>query len=354
MKIFLCALVFLTSCVYANPDKIVTEVITHFMQEKGIPGLSVAYFDGQQEHYYNFGLADVPQHVPVTSDTIFEIASITKVFTSTQLALEVVRGKMNLKDPVVKYLPALSNANSQIAKITLSDLATHTSSLPRVPPSRKNGWNHQKIIQYLRKWSPSYPIGTKYVYSNLGFGVLGYAEANLEGIDFYDVIRRDILIPLNMTSTFIHVPPALMNRYALGYNKDGGPAPHYALNAWPAGGALRSTASDMMKFMKANLGLVGPAELQQAMQLAQQGIFKVNDNMTLGLGWQRFQGKSGVLFVDKNGGVDGFSSYIGIIPDRKMGVVLLANKAKTNITEAGRELLNRIVHAQTQAQSQAK
>lgn len=291
------------------------------------------------------------ENIPVTSDTIFEIASITKVFTSTQLALEVLRGKMNLKDSVVKYLPALQNNRLAIDQITLQDLATHTSSLPRVPPPRKHGYNHQKIIQFLRNWNPAYPVGTKYVYSNLAFGVLGIAEGNVEKMDYMDLIRRDILIPLDMHSTMIHVPPALMKRYAHGYNKNGGPAPHYALNAWPAGGALRSTASDMMKFMLANLNLRGPDQLRQAMQLAQKGIFEVSEQLTMGLGWQRFKGR-GVLFVDKNGGVEGFSSYIGMVPDKKMGIVLLANKAKTQLTEVGREILAKIIHEQ-QAQDKA-
>lgn len=350
MKKILCAFLLLTSCLYANPDteQIVKEVIIRFMQEKNVHGVAVAYFDGEKEYYYNFGLANVAEQLPVTPDTIFEIASITKVFTSTQLALEVLRGKMNLRDPLVKFLPALRDAHGAVDQITLVDLATHTSSLPRVPPPRKKGYNHQKVINFLRSWSPSYPIGTKYVYSNLAFGLLGYAIANVEGIDYYDVIRRDILFPLNMSSTFIHVPGDMMKRYAQGFNKAGRPAPHYALNAWPAGGALRSTSSDMMKFLKLNLGMTGSDDLKKAAQLAQQGVFKVNEHLTMGLGWQRFQNQSGILFVDKNGGVDGFSSYIGFLPDRKIGVVLLANKAKTQITETGRELLSRIVRAQKQ------
>jgi beta-lactamase class C len=353
MKKIICAFLLLSSSLFAdvNPDPIVAEVIKNFMQEKGINGVAVAYFDGQQEHYYNFGFANVAANVPVTSDTIFELASITKVFTSTQLAIEIQRGKMNLKDPLVKFLPALKNERSHVDQITLLDLATHTSSLPRVPPPRKQGYNHKKIINFLRNWAPSYPVGTKYVYSNLGFGLLGYAFANVEGMDYYDVIRRDILFPLNMSSTFITVPQDMMKRYAQGYNKNGGMTQHYPMNAWPAGGALRSTANDMMKFLKANLGVSGPADLLKAMQFAQQEQFKVNDNLTMGLGWQRFHAR-GLLFVDKNGGVDGFSSYIGMLPDRKMGVVLLANKAKTQITEAGRELLARIVHAQQQQQKQ--
>jgi len=351
MKKFVCAMLIISSNLFATSENVINEVIHSVMKEKSIPGIAVAYFDGQHEVFYNFGLADVGENIPVASDTIFAIASITKVFTSTQLAIEVLRGRMNLKDSVVKYLPALKNNRLALEQITLQDLATHTSSLPRIPPPRKQGYNHQKVIQFLRNWNPSYPIGTKYLYSNLAFGVLGIAEGNAEKMDYMDLIRRDILTPLYMHSTMISVPTEFMKRYARGYDKDGGPAPHFALNAWPAGGALRSTPSDMMKFMLANLNLRGPEELRKAMQLAQQGIFEVNEHLTMGLGWQRFKGR-GLLFVDKNGGVEGFSSYIGMVPDKRMGIVLLANKAKTQLTEVGREILAKIIHEQQQMQKQ--
>lgn len=341
---FLLSLLFAVSAFAAKPSEtIINEAIQRWMQEQQIPGVAVAYFDGQDGHLYNFGVQDRSSSAPVTENTIFEIASVTKVFTSTELALQIDKGKMALNDQLIKYLPALKNANGSIAQVTLVSLATHTSSLPRVPPPQKSGYNHAKIIQFLRKWNAEFPVGSKYLYSNMGFGVLGYALANLAGTDYFDLIKADILTPLGMDSTMIKVPAAFNGRYATGYNQGNKPAARWGLNAWPAGGALRSTSSDMLKFLKANLNVqgAGPQDLLKAMQFAQQGQFKANDKLTLGLGWQRFQGEK-FLFIDKNGGVPGFSSYIGMIPEKKIGIVILANRGKTQSTTIGREILSKL------------
>ncbi len=324
-----------------DPNKIVEKVIKNFMKNKEAPGVAVALIIDQTPHIYFFGTANKATGEPVTPDTIFEIASITKVFTSTLLAEEVLAGRMNLNDSVTKYLHFAHPPHGQIGKVTLETLATHTSSLPRVPPPRRpvRPHTHESVLEFLANWIPDYPIHTKYVYSNLGYGVLGFAVADAAGRPYHTLLDDNILRPLGMHSTFIRVPKALMHNYAQGYNQHGKPAEQYALNAWPAGGALRSTISDMFKFLKANLGMEGPPRLLKAMQFAQEGRFKVSEHLTLGLGWQRFSTKKELL-IDKNGGVEGFSSYIGMNPDKKMGIVILVNKGKTGVTNAGRKILN--------------
>lgn len=323
--------------------EIVENIIQDFMKQKEIPGVAVALYDGKKGSLLSFGYADDLSQQSITPETIFEIASITKVFTSTALAIEVLRNKMRLSDPLVKYLPAIKNRTRGIGKVTLAQLATHTSSLPRVPPPlaphRGQKYNVPLLMQFLEQWEPSHPIGSRSVYSNLGFGLLGYAISNVEKKSYADTIRLLITIPLNMKSTFIMVPHHFQDLYAHGYNRNGGLAQRYPLNAWPGGGALRSTSDDMLKFLLANMGIEGPPEMLQAMQIAQKGIFKVNNHLTLGLGWQRFT-KDGLLYIDKNGGVEGFSSYIGWIPNQKIGIVLLANKGKTQITQLGRHILS--------------
>jgi beta-lactamase class C len=319
-------------------EQIVRKGIDEFMKEFHIPGVAVAlYYDGKS-YLFNFGLAKTNPNRPVTSNTIFEVASITKVFTTTALAVKVLQGRMRLQDPVANYLPTLHIQRAAINKVTLVELATHTSSLPRIPPTRFSGTKRQ-VMFFLRRWTPDYPIGTHYLYSNLGFGVLGFALANAGQSSYIDVIRETILRPLGMNSTDIIVPDSLRGNYAQGHNKKGEVVPHFALNAWPGGGALRSTSGDMLKFLEANLGLAGPQYLQNAMQVAQQPYYKVNDHLTMGLGWQRYSSANKPLIIDKNGGVPGFSSYIGMIPEKKIGIVILANKAKTHATANGRKIL---------------
>lgn len=193
-------------------------------------------------------------------------------------------------------------------------------------------------MRYLEKWKPSHPIGTNYLYSNLGYGLIGYALAAVNGKSYSEVIQENILRPLNMSSTEIIVPSNLQPYYAQGYSTTGTAAQKYPLNAWAAGGALRSTSHDMLNFLMANLGVKGPQNIMQAMLWTQQGFVKVNDKLTMGLGWQRVN-HEGFLLIDKNGGVEGFSSYIGMVPDKKIGIVLLADRGKTDITQLGRKIL---------------
>ncbi len=188
-------------------------------------------------------------------------------------------------------------------------------------------------------WSPNYPISTKYVYSNFGFALLGQALANVEQSDYESMLYKLITRPLQMRSTFVDVPESLLQNYAQGYTQNGTLARRGALPIWPGGGALHSTSSDMLKFLEANLGLFGPEELIKAMRFAQQGYFKAKEDFVMGLGWQRYFPTDDLLIIDKNGGLEGFSTYIGMIPKQKLGIVILINKGKARPTKVGRAIL---------------
>jgi beta-lactamase class C len=353
MKIVFIILVVFQACIaslYAKTGsdvtlqtEVVDTVIKPFMKENDVPGIAIGLYYKGDESVICYGLADKAKNVPVTQDTIFEIASITKVFTSTELALQVNRGYMSLSNPLSNYLPGITRYKGDINQVTLENLATHTSSLPRELPHLKKGkaYDHTMVINFLQNWEPDYPIGTKYVYSNLGFGLLGYAIEDVEHMPYEQFIKNDLLTPLDMNSTMVDVPAYLLNNYAQGYSPQGNPVPRWPHTILPGGGALRSTASDMLKFLEANLGVKGSKEVLDAMQLAHQGFFKVNDKLTIGLGWQRVKVRE-MLIIDKNGGLPGFASYIGMIPEKKIGIVILANKSKIKSTLVGRQLLMRL------------
>lgn len=341
--IFLIVLILFSSTLYGDetekPFGIIKKHIDKLMEEYDVPGVAVALVYQGKSYLYQFGYVDRALQKPVTDQTIFELASLTKVFTSTALAWEVIQGKMVLNAPVTQYIPLLRNTITPISQVKLIDLATHTSSLPRVPPNPKEKQTSQSLITFLQHWKPGYPIGTKYVYSNLAFALLGYAIGRVENEDYEKVIKKLISTPLQMTSTFVHVPAILLDHYAQGYTKKGEKAKRTVAPVWPGGGALKSTSRDMLKFLRANLDLEGSENLRKAMQFAQQGFFKVKEQLTMGLGWQRFTTKKNLLIIDKNGGLPGFSTYIGMIPHLKLGIVILTNKAKTHSTRVGRKIL---------------
>jgi beta-lactamase class C len=323
-----------------SASQIVDEEIAEAMKKTGSPGIAVALFDGKRAYTLSYGYANATKQTPITEDTIFEIGSVTKVFTTTALAWEVLNGKMKLNDPITEYLN-IKNSNGDISHVRLVDLATHTSSLPRDIP---NPYELNAVLNFLSNWKAEYPISTRYVYSNAGFGILGLALANVEKESYFKVIDQIILDPLNMHSTFMVVPQNYEQNYAVGYTPNDQIARRLQPSVLGAGGHLRSTSADMLKFLLANMGLEGPKELINAMKFAQKGNFKVSDDFTLALGWQ-LKTEDGIFFIDKNGGVPGFSTYIGFLPKHNIGVVLLFNKAKADATSWGRKLLRRLANS---------
>lgn len=307
------------------------------MHKFDVPGVAVAFIDGRNEKILCYGVKDKQNHAIVTENTIFEIASLTKVFTTTALALNVLEGKMSLQDPIAKYLPELNNTFRPVSRITLLELATHTSGLPRTGGNWHND-GPRKIMDFLQKWQPKTAVEKQYAYSNLGFGLLGYALETVEKKPYDKIIKNGILVPLMMHTTFTEVPKALVPQYSQGYEIDGKRAPRRPHGYIPGSGAIRSTAKDLLQFLKANMGLKGPEGLLKAMRFAQQPYYKVREDFTMGLGWQRFD-NGGTLIIDKNGGLRGFTSYMGWIPEKGIGIVILTNKTKARPTEIGRFLL---------------
>ena len=144
-----------------------------------------------------------------------------------------------------------------------------------------------------------------------------------------------------MKSTMVRVKDQLKGLYAQGYSSEGKITARTVMSVLPASGALRSTASDMLKFLQPTRKSLLSHPLNKAIKLSQRDFFKVNERLTIGLGWQRVKLDDNVI-VEKNGGLPGFSTYIGMIPAKKKGIVVLANKAKSQTTELGRLLLKRL------------
>lgn len=316
----------------SNTNQLVNQEITQWISQHQIPGVAVAIYYKGQDHYYNFGVADSSTNKPVTKDTIFELGSVTKSFTATLLGICVEQRKCKLSDPVSLYLPALANNNNDaISHITLQELATHTSSLPRMAQdlgvSQVTAANaNNQLMLLLPQWQPNNPIGTHYLYSNIGYGLLGEAVANALGSNYNDAVNQYIFNPLNMSSSYVTVPDSQQYRYAQGYNEQGNPAPHYVNSPWPGGGGLRSSAYDMLQYLKANLGVSStPTQLFAAMKLTQQGYFQVKPNFTQGLAWQLMHIHN-LDIINKNGMNKGFNTYVAIVPQQQIAIVVLANK----------------------------
>jgi CubicO group peptidase (beta-lactamase class C family) len=285
----------------------------------------------------------------LNGDTVFEIGSTTKVFTSLLLADMVQHGQVALDDPVSKYLPKTVKTPERDGRaITLVDLATHTSGLPRLPgnmtpkdPGNPYGaYTVDQLYQFLSGYTLTRDIGSKYEYSNLGGGLLGHALALRAGTDYESLVVSRICDPLGMKSTRIALTPEMKTRLAVGHNAGMEPVENWDLPTLPGAGALRSTANDLLNFLAANLGYS-----KSPLPLAMAAMLKTRRptggaGLEVALGWHIFTG-NGKEVIWHNGGTGGYRSFIGYDPAAGIGVVALSNaQTEVGVDDIGRHLLD--------------
>jgi len=200
--------------------------------------------------------------VPLDGNTVFEIGSITKTFTGALLADMVARGEVKLEDPVAKYLPKSVRMPMRSGKqITLLDLATQSSGLPRLPNNMKPAdfnnpyadYSVQQMYDFLSSYTLTRDPGATYEYSNLGVGLLGHVLSLRAGKPYEQILIERILDPLGMNDTRITLTPSMKQRMAQGFDAQGTPTRTWDLPTLAGAGALKSTANDMLKFLAANL-----------------------------------------------------------------------------------------------------
>ena len=198
----------------------------------------------------------------VDGDTVFEIGSITKVFTALLLADAVERGEVALSDPVTRYLPASVKVPQRGRAITLGDLASHVSGLPRLPTNMAStnprnpyaDYTVDQLYAFLSGYELPRDAGAQYEYSNLGGGLLGHVLALRAGMTYEALVEARITRPLGMTSTRITLSDDMRSRLASGYDAALQPADNWDLPTLAGAGALRSTVNDLLLFLSAAMG----------------------------------------------------------------------------------------------------
>ncbi len=283
----------------------------------------------------------------VDTGAVFEIGSITKVFTASALADMVARGEVKLDDPVANYLPRAVRMPVRVRPITLLDLATQSSGLPRLPdnfaPRDSSNpyadYSVQQLYEFLSRYQLPRDPGASYEYSNLGVGLLGHALALRAGMSYEQLVTRRILSPLGMRETAITLTPAMRARLAPGHDVGGNVVPNWDLPTLAGAGALRSTARDMLTFLAANLDTVGATPLTRGLrQTHEPRQASDNPNLKVGLAWHILSRPVGNI-VWHNGGTGGYRSFIGFDPARRIGVVVLSNLNRS-VDDLGYHLLD--------------
>ena len=236
---------------------------------------------------------------------------------------------------MVRYLPAGVHVPERNGnQITLIDLATHTSGLPRLPANLKPAnldnpyadYTEDQLYQFLSGYALTRDIGSRYDYSNLGAGLLGDALSRRAGLGYEALVRRDVLAPLHMDSTTVTLSPALAARMAIGHNGGLAPVPNWDIPALAGAGALRSDANDLLTFLTAELALT-PSPLSTALreQWRPRRPTPIPDT-EISLAWHVRKTATGEV-VWHNGGTGGFRTFMGFDPTSRFGVVVLTNAA---------------------------
>jgi CubicO group peptidase (beta-lactamase class C family) len=312
-------------------------------QQKRAPDIVIGILDDKGAKVFTKGIFQSGQNAVVNGDTVFEIGSVTKVFTALLLQEMVDDGEVKLDDPISKYLPLSVKAPTRNGRqITLADLATQISGLPRMPdnftPKNPNNpyadYTVGQMYDFLSHYQLQRDIGESYEYSNLGVGLLGHILALRAGTNYEALVVRRICDPLQMNSTRITLTPELKERLAPGHDASGETVENWDIPTLAGAGGLRSTANDLLKFLAATLGLTN-SSLAKAMTATQQPRHSSGSKRQIGLIWQ-IETASGTTW--HNGGTGGYHSYIGFKKDPPRAVVVLAN-SENNIDDIGQYLL---------------
>lgn len=352
---------FLVQLIAANATAIAPDLQSQFsyaadefMTDARPVGMAIGYVDENTSFVLGFGTIRAGQDLKPTKETIFEIGSVTKTFTATVLSDLVERGELELDQPVEEIFEGrLSVPTFGDRKITLLDLATHTSGLPRVPGDLLPITGYFRLPQDPYKdyttsrtaaWLKSHKLrrapGAKVEYSNLGVGLLGYALATRTSSTCEEMFLRSICGPLGLRDTVITLSPTQQTRAATGYAAPGRKNSYWTMHDNFAGaGALRSTVPDMLRYLEANIGLTS-TPLSAAMKAAHRPRCAMDATSSMGLTWMTtvHPGVPGGI-TWHNGGTGGFSSLIAFSQEARCGVVVLCNTSTDKETRFGFRLL---------------
>ncbi|MES5487367.1 serine hydrolase [Bradyrhizobium sp. INPA03-11B] len=305
-------------------------------------GLAAAVYAGGRLSFVNYGFADAADKRPVTSDTLFNLASLRKLFEATLVALATERGELRLDDPVGKILLELHG--DYISHVTVGELVNHTSGLllpTDHPPWPNETFSRDQFIAMLNAWTPPEGVepGKQRIYSHAGYVLLQLVLERRYRMPIATLIESRILKPLGMASTFVPdraednratLAPEIMQRMVQGYSDQGTPigpiGNQQSYYDFPGSGQMFSSARDLGILLRACLdgGVVDP-ELRAALQMTMRESFRVDAKFGQAMAWEHVR-LDGVTVIDKPGGLNNASAYVGLVPARRFGIVLLANR----------------------------
>jgi beta-lactamase class C len=354
-----CSFPLLATAAQATPDieAKVRAAAEHVIQEYKVPGMAIAITANGNQSFYNFGVTsrDAPQQV--SADTLFEVGSISKTLTATLASYAQANGQLSLNDHPGHYLPALKG--TAFDNVTLLNLATHTAGgFPLQVPDEVQ--TNEQLMTYLKNWQPQYPSGTGRTYANPSIGMLGMITAKAMNMPFVAAMEQQLYPGLGLSNSYLNVPANKMPLYAQGYDKQDAPIRLKGGVLGDEAYGMKTSSKDLIHFVEAN---INPAKLEPALARAvadtQVGYF-TSGVITQDLIWEQYsypvkletllEGNAAKMafttqpakpitpplaaqkntWINKTGSTNGYGGYVAFIPEKKLGIVILANKNYPN------------------------
>jgi serine-type D-Ala-D-Ala carboxypeptidase/endopeptidase len=317
------------------------------MKKKGVVGAAVGYIQNGQTQFYFSGKTSVLSDKPISRDTIFEIGSITKVFTTLILMMLSSRGEIHLDDSIDIFLPFDQVPHFNGHKITLRHLATHSSGLPSfpstlIPKNPKNPYKNYSIedlYYFLQQYSLKRKPGDHFLYSNLGMGLLAHILRIKTQKSYKALILEHVLEPLSMDDSGVEITAIMKDRMCMGHNIGKTVEFWDTPEAIVGSGGLRSNIQDMTKFLAANLGFV-QTPITNFLKKCHKRLYSTETSGEYcGFGWIISGTQKGdVIWHD--GITGGFANFIGFNQHTQKGLVILTNSRKNWLTDFSFSLLN--------------
>jgi len=338
---------------YDNPlksklDFVVDSIMRPYILRGSSVGAIIGIIKNDQNFIYRYGETKRGNKTLPDTNTIFEIASISKTFTSLLLSLEVQKNKINLNDPINKFLPSSVPFQGFHSKpVLIKYLANHSSGLPGLPSNFSNqkpfydndnpykNYGKQEMYSFLKTYKYSIEPGKKYEYSNFAVGLLGNILEKATDLTFEQLLEKEICKPLNLTNTRLKIASEKEKQIAQGYNSKREAVHLWDFKALAAAGGIRSTINDMVKYAKAYLKPPNE-QYRLAIELCEKISFE-GDSKKVGLGWHLINtGSKNIYF--HNGQTSGFVSFISYDREKKSAVIILVNSI-TLVDKEGVELM---------------
>lgn len=307
--------------------------------------LIIAYMQDGQTLIRAYGTLQVGSDAQPTIDTLFELSSNSKTFAGSLLALLAARGEISLDDPVNLYLPdGVKIATFNGVEVSLKHLATHRAGLPYTPadyvtqendPSPYSDYTMTDLWKSVNAFKPTRESGSHYQYSAFGFGILSQALSQHMGLPYFDLLKKEILTPLKMTSTYVTVPINQRQRLAQGHLPNGTSTDLLMdQGALMAAGFMITNLNDLLKYMRAHMG-ESEISISSGLKLSHHTY---TEEPTMGLGWENSDGTTNRFHY---GTGQGHRAFIGFnkTDSKRRGVIVLTN-TKYGTTDIGKHALN--------------